>query len=69
LNTEKNLRLDINYPSYNLLQDEVFPNKINIKARNSKSLTAIDLVYKNVIFNTDVTMHFKIPNGYKRLQF
>lgn len=69
VNVEKNLRLDVKYPSYNLVDKVVFPSKINIKAKNSKSLTSIDLLYKSVVFDTDVSMSFQIPSGYKRLKF
>ena len=65
----KNLRLDINYPSYNLVDDIVFPSEINIKAKNIKSITNIDLYYKSVVFDTDVRMSFNIPYGYKLLEF
>ncbi|WP_226789056.1 DUF4292 domain-containing protein [Polaribacter porphyrae] len=69
VNIEKNLRLDIEYPNYNLIEDVVFPTAVNIKAKNSKSITAIDLVYKSVQFNTDVKMSFNIPSGYKKVKF
>ena len=69
INAAKNLRLDVQYPSYNLIDNEVFPSQINIKAKNPKRLTTIDLIYKTVVFDTDVKMSFKIPNGYKKLTF
>ena len=69
VNNDKNLRLDVKYPSYNLVDDVVFPSEINIIAKNSKSTTAIDFTYKSVVFETDVNMNFNIPNGYKRLEF
>lgn len=69
VNNEKNLRLDIKYPSYNLINEVVFPSEINVKAKNSKSVTAIDLEYKSVVFDADVYMSFNIPSGYKKLTF
>lgn len=69
INTDKNLRLDIKYPSYNLVDKVIFPEEINIKAKNKKSLTTIDFLYKSVVFDADVKMSFNIPNGYKRLEF
>lgn len=69
VNAEKELRLDVKYPSYNLIDNVIFPSEINIKAKNTKSITAIDLEYKSVVFDTDVSMSFKIPNGYKLLKF
>lgn len=69
VNNEKNLRLDIKYPSYNLINEVVFPSEINVKAKNAKSVTAIDLEYKSVVFDADVYMSFNIPSGYKKLTF
>ena len=69
VNAEKDLRLDVKYPSYNLIDNVVFPSGINIKAKNAKKVTAIDLEYKSVEFDTDVEMSFSIPSGYKKLTF
>lgn len=69
VNTEKKLRLDIKYPSYTLIDDVVFPSAINIKAKNPKSVTDIDLLYKSVVFDTALKMSFNLPSGYKRLEF
>jgi hypothetical protein len=69
VNVAKNLRLDIKYPSYNLINKVVFPSEINIKAKKLDSFTDIDIIYKAVDFNTDLKMSYDIPNGYKRLEF
>ena len=69
INVAKNLRLDIKYPSYSLINKVVFPSEINIKAKKSDSFTDIDIIYKSVEFNTDLKMSYDIPNGYKRLEF
>ena len=69
VNVDKNLRLDVKYPSYNLIDDVVFPSAVKIKAKSKNSLTAIDLQYKSVVFDTEVKMSFNIPKGYKQLKF
>ena len=69
VNTVKKVRLDIKYPSYNLVDRVVFPSEIKVIAKNPKSSTLIDLYYKSVVFNTTLNMSFKIPRTYKRLQF
>ncbi|WP_223444312.1 DUF4292 domain-containing protein [Polaribacter litorisediminis] len=69
VNSDKNVRLDIKYPSYKLIDNEVFPSQIHIRAKNPKRVTAIDFIYKTVIFDTDVKMPFSIPRGYKQLKF
>lgn len=69
LNSEKNLRLEIKYPSYNLIDNEIFPSQIKIKVKNSKRVTAIDLIYKTIVFDSKVETSFNIPSGYKQLEF
>lgn len=69
VNDEKGLRLDIKYPNYNLINSVVFPTAIEIKAKDKKRITAINLEYKTVEFDTDVIMSFNMPSGYKQLTF
>ena len=69
INSQKNLSLDIIYPSYNLINNIIFPSKINIIAKNTKRTTHIDFDYKTVVFDEDISMSFNIPSGYKRLEF
>ncbi|TXD62484.1 DUF4292 domain-containing protein [Polaribacter sp. IC066] len=69
INADNNLRLEIDYPSYNLIDTEIFPSQVQIKAKNSKRVTTIDLIYKTVVFDTAVEMSFNIPSGYKELKF
>ena len=68
-NSKEKLRLDIRYPSYDLINDVVFPSQINIIAKNEKRTTTIDFNYKSVVFDEEIFMNFKIPAGYKRLEF
>jgi len=65
----KNLRLDVKYPSYTLIDKVIFPSEINIKAKTADSFTDIDIIYRSVEFNTNLKITFDIPNGYKRLEF
>ena len=69
VNEAKDLRLDIKYPNYNLINSLVFPTIIKIKAKEGKRIKAIDLAYNNIVFDTDVTMSFNVPNSYKKLTF
>jgi len=69
VNEAKGLRLDIKYPNYKLINSVVFPTAIEIKAKDKKRVTAIDLLYRSVVFDTDITMSFNMPNGYKKLTF
>ncbi|PQJ77201.1 DUF4292 domain-containing protein [Polaribacter glomeratus] len=69
VNVDKDLRLDVKYPSYNLIENVIFPSEVNIKAKTVDSFTEIDIIYKSVEFNTNLKMSYDIPNNYKRLEF
>lgn len=69
VNTENQLRLDVAYPSYKVIDNELIPSAIKIQAKSKKSTTKIDLVYKDVVFNTPVDMSFNIPRNYKQISF
>ncbi|MDV7186489.1 DUF4292 domain-containing protein [Lutibacter sp. TH_r2] len=63
---EKQL-LSVSYPIYNLIEGEQFPKKIDIRAIDNKDLTTINIEYKSVEFNKELTFPFEIPNGYKEI--
>lgn len=67
VNTAKNKRLDILYPSYTLVDNVMFPSKIEIKAKQRTSFTNIDFTLKSVVFDTELTIPFLLPSGYKLL--
>ncbi|WP_232455898.1 DUF4292 domain-containing protein [Polaribacter sp. SA4-10] len=67
VNNAKNQRLDVFYPSYTLINDELFPSEIKIKAKQASKFTNIDFILKSVEFDTDLNMSFSIPKGYKRI--
>ncbi|KGL62068.1 DUF4292 domain-containing protein [Polaribacter sp. Hel1_85] len=68
VNAVKNQRLDVLYPSYNVVDDAIFPSEINIKAKQPGKFTNIDFVVKSVLFNTEVNTSFSIPKGYKQIK-
>lgn len=67
VNTEKNQLLTIEYPSYNLVNNVLFPSEINIKAKQANKFTNIDLMVKSVEFDTNLDTSFSIPKGYKQI--
>lgn len=67
VNSIKNQRLDIIYPSYNVVNDAIFPSEIQIKAKQSNKFTNIDFILKSVEFDTDFDTNFSIPKGYKQI--
>jgi len=68
VNSVKEQRLDILYPSYNLVDDVIFPSEIKIKAKQPNKFTNIDFLVKSVVFNTDFDTSFTIPKGYKQIK-
>lgn len=61
-------RLDVSYPKYSLKDNVVFPDKINIVAKDHKKYTQIGISVRSVKFNTELSMPFKIPSHYKRIE-
>ncbi|MEO9571780.1 MAG: DUF4292 domain-containing protein [Polaribacter sp.] len=68
VNSLKNQRLDVLYPSYRVLDEAVFPSEIKIKAKQPSKFTNIDFVLKSVVFNTEINTSFSIPKGYKQIK-
>lgn len=68
VNTFKNQRLDVSYPAYMNKENIVFPNKINILAKESTKFTNISMTVRSVNFNTNLNVDFSIPKGYKEIQ-
>lgn len=67
VNTTKEQRLDILYPSYKVISEELYPTEINIKATQPGKFTNIDFLVKTIEFDTDIKTPFIIPKGYKKL--
>ncbi|WP_405611316.1 DUF4292 domain-containing protein [Polaribacter sp. Asnod1-A03] len=68
VNSAKEQRLDVFYPSYKLIDNVYFPQEIQINAKEPKKFTNIDFVLKSVVFDEDVDTSFKIPEGYKQIE-
>lgn len=68
VNSKKEQRLDVFYPSYKMIDDAVYPSEIKIKAKQPGKFTNIDFTVKSVEFNTDINTSFSIPKGYKQIK-
>ncbi|CAL2062044.1 DUF4292 domain-containing protein [Tenacibaculum sp. 190524A05c] len=68
VNALKDQRLDVFYPSYVEKNDYLYPEKIQIKAKEKNKFTNIDLNLRSVEFNKKLVMPFKIPSGYKEIE-
>ena len=65
---EKQQYVAVTYPNYSIINGVLFPEKVNINAVKKGNLTAIDITFKNVAFNNELSFPFSIPNGYKQIQ-
>ena len=68
INSLKNQRLDVLYPKYLEKNNVLFPEKIQIRAKEKNKFTNIDLNLRSVEFNKKLEMPFKIPSGYKEIE-
>tara|TARA_R110001583_G_scaffold21685_7_gene82128 strand:- start:6684 stop:7460 length:777 start_codon:yes stop_codon:yes gene_type:complete len=66
-NQEKEQLLTVSYPNYIKIKGEQFPENINIRAIDHKNFTTINMEYKGVEFNQNLTFPFEIPIGYKEI--
>ena len=64
---EKKQLLSVSYPNYNEIKGEQFPKKITIRATDNKNITTINIEYRSVEFNRELTFPFSIPKGYKEI--
>lgn len=66
-NSKEKQLLSVSYPIYNNIKGEQFPKKIDIRAIDDKEITTINIEYKSVEFNRELTFPFEIPSGYKEI--
>lgn len=66
-NTEKQQMLTVSYANYKDIKGQQFPENINIRATDHQKLTTINIEYKSVEFNEELTFPFEIPSGYKEI--
>lgn len=61
-----NRNVTISYPNYQKIGQYVVPTEINIKAEQEKSIN-LNLQYDKVTFDKDLNIHYRVPEGYKRI--
>jgi len=67
INSFKNQALEVEYPSYSIVDKEIFPKKIDIRAKQGKKITKINFTLKSVEFNKPINTSFSIPENYKHI--
>lgn len=63
----QNRAIEIQYPSYNQVENIFLPNAINIKATQKEKIS-IAIEYKNTTFNENLSYTYAIPSDYKAIQ-
>ncbi|MAM17732.1 MAG: deoxyuridine 5'-triphosphate nucleotidohydrolase [Gramella sp.] len=68
LTQEKDNRgVTITYSDYQSTDGFIFPEEIKIIANEGNSSTNIELTYRSLSFNEEVTFPFEIPSGYEEI--
>lgn len=55
------------YNSYQEVDGKPFPNQIQVVVEEPGSKTTIEIEYKNIEFDQEVSFPYDIPNGYKQI--
>lgn len=58
--------LQISYPDYKKYPEMILPLSIAINATQRKGKTNIDVEYKSITFNEDLSFPYSVPEGYER---
>lgn len=66
--SEKEQVFTVSYPKYSTIEEEQFPEKIQITAVDNKNRTLINIEYRGVEFNRKLTFPFTIPGNYKEIK-
>jgi hypothetical protein len=62
--------LQIQYRNYQKIKEQLMPKKIVIKASEDKdNFTVIDVEFKSLVLNKQISIPFRIPSGYKSIKF
>ncbi|MES2747164.1 MAG: DUF4292 domain-containing protein [Bacteroidota bacterium] len=59
--------LQIAYPEYKKYDNMILPLSFNIDAFHKDKKTTINIDYKNVTFNEELSFPYSVPEGYERL--
>jgi hypothetical protein len=62
-----NRMLQINYNEYHKVDDVIFPLNYKIEATQDKGKNTIEIDYKNITINDDLSFPYSVPDGYDRI--
>ncbi len=61
--------LEINYKTYQNVEEEIFPETIQVNALEHKKSLIINLEMKNIELNKNINFPFKIPSDFEAIEF
>lgn len=64
---EENRSVTVTYASYQEISGRLFPRNISIIANEGAKNTHIDLTYRSLEVNTELSFPFEIPSGYEEI--
>lgn len=65
---QENRELMVLYGDFTAYEQGLLPNTISLKAREASEITEIDIEYRNVDINVNVSFPFSIPDGYEEIK-
>lgn len=69
LRNQNNESLVIDYDQFQMINQKKFPSKIRLTAQSGDEKVRIDLDYRSVSFDEELSFPFSIPNNYALLEF
>ena len=64
-----NLSLNVDYRSYQKIAEQTFPENLFIEVTEYDDRTTIEIDFRTIDVNASVRFPFKIPSGYKAIEF
>ena len=65
---EMNRELTVSYSDYQKQDIGILPEEVLVRAKEGDKTTEIDIEYRNVEVNEEVSFPFEIPDGYKEIE-
>ena len=69
LRNKNNESLEVNYFRFQTVDKQRFPSKLLMTAKKDDEVVVIDIEYRSVIFDEELSFPFSIPGNYERLEF
>ena len=65
---ETKQRLRIDYKNYVSLENQLIPRRIVLNSFRGEDYTFIDISFRSLTLNKDISIPFRIPEGYKPIK-